>query len=47
MLDFVVQKTNLFMSNVTKDKRKEYGQFFTDLSIAHFMASLFDIIAVQ
>lgn len=43
MLDFVVQNTNLFVSTVSKDKRKEYGQFFTDLSIARFMASLFDI----
>ena len=43
MLDFVVQSTNLFMSTVAKDRRKVYGQFFTDLPTARFMASLFAI----
>ena len=43
MLDFVVQSTNLFVSTVAKDRRKVYGQFFTDLPPARFMASLFAI----
>lgn len=43
MLDFVVQSTNLFVSTVAKDRRKVYGQFFTDLFTARFMASLFAI----
>lgn len=43
MLDFVVQSTNLFVSTVAKDRRKVYGQFFTDLPTARFMASLFAI----
>ena len=43
MLDFVVQSTNLFVSTVAKDRRKMYGQFFTDLLTARFMAFLFAI----
>lgn len=43
MLDLIDKNTKEFLSTIPKVKRKEYGQFFTDLSIAQFMASLFEV----
>lgn len=42
MLAQIIENTNRFMSSVSKDKRKKYGQFFTNMSTANFMASLFN-----
>ena len=41
MLDVVVKNTERFLLSVPKTKRKKYGQFFTNMSTAKFMASLF------
>lgn len=41
MLDYILQKTELFISSVPKNIRKKYGQFFTNIGTAKFMASLF------
>ena len=43
MLDTICQKTNDFISQMPKSLRKGYGQFFTSIETARFMASLFDI----
>lgn len=41
MLNVVVKNTERFLLSVPKTKRKKYGQFFTNMSTAKFMASLF------
>lgn len=41
MLKEVLENTERFMSSVPKAKRKKYGQFFTNVTTAKFMASLF------
>ncbi len=41
MLKEVLKNTERFMSSVPKAKRKKYGQFFTNVTTAKFMASLF------
>lgn len=43
MLAQILENTNRFVSSVSKDKRKKYGQFFTNVTTAKFMASLFDL----
>lgn len=42
MLNSVIHNTECFMASVPKSKRKKYGQFFTNLTTAKFMAALFD-----
>lgn len=42
MLESVIENTNLFVASVPKSQRKVYGQFFTNISTAKFMASLFN-----
>lgn len=42
MLDVVVKNTERFLLSVPKTKRKKYGQFFTNVTTALYMASLFD-----
>ena len=42
MLNKVLNKTEAFMASVPKLERKKYGQFFTNVAVAKFMASLFD-----
>lgn len=42
MLESVVENTNIFVASVPKSQRKVYGQFFTNISTAKFMASLFN-----
>lgn len=43
MIEAIKERTLRFMTSVPKAKRKQYGQFFTNLSTATFMASLFHI----
>lgn len=43
MLERIVELTNLYIDNMPKKERKTYGQFFTSLETARFMASLYDI----
>lgn len=42
MLSAVIHNTDCFISAVPKSKRKKYGQFFTNMTTAKFMAALFD-----
>lgn len=42
MIREIVENTERFMNAVPKAKRKEYGQFFTNVTTALYMASLFD-----
>ncbi len=41
MLDYILKNTELFMASVPKNVRKKYGQFFTNIETAKYMASLF------
>lgn len=43
ILDQVIRNTADFISSVPKSKRKKFGQFFTPVSTAKFMARLFNI----
>ena len=43
MLKTIIEKTNQFVENIPKKERKKYGQFFTSMKTAHYMASLFVI----
>lgn len=42
MLETVVAKTNEYIENMPKTERKKYGQFFTSLQTARFMANMYD-----
>lgn len=42
MLNSIIHNTDCFIASVPKSKRKKYGQFFTNETIAKFMASLFN-----
>ena len=43
LLDFAIQTTNEYISEMPKSQRKKYGQFFTSKETAIFMADLFDV----
>ena len=42
MLGQIIETTDNFIASVPKNKRKQYGQFFTNLTTAKFMAGLFN-----
>lgn len=42
MINLIIENTDRFMNAVPKTKRKKYGQFFTNVATARYMASLFD-----
>ena len=42
MIKLINENTDRFMNAVPKAKRKKYGQFFTNVTTALYMASLFD-----
>lgn len=42
MLSSVIHNTDCFMASVPKSTRKKYGQFFTNMTTAKYMAALFD-----
>lgn len=42
MINLIIENTDRFMNAVPKNKRKKYGQFFTNVTTAQYMASLFD-----
>lgn len=46
MLDIVIAKTNEYIENMPKQERKQYGQFFTSLETARFMAQMYDLTNV-
>ena len=43
VIEEVVFNTENFVASVSKSKRKKFGQFFTSLSVARFMAGMFFI----
>lgn len=43
MLEQIVDLTNQYIDNMPKKERKKYGQFFTSIETARFMAGLYDI----
>lgn len=43
MLEQVIEKTNQYIEDMPKKYRKKYGQFFTSMETARYMAGLFDI----
>lgn len=42
MLEAVAEKTNEYIEQMPKKERKQYGQFFTSLATARFMANMYD-----
>lgn len=42
MLEKVIEGTNLYIERMPKKERKKYGQFFTSMETARFMANLYD-----
>ena len=45
MIDYIVERTNKYIENMSKKERKKYGQFFTSKETARFMAGLYNIPA--
>ena len=43
MLEQIVEKTNQYIEEMPKKERKKYGQFFTSIETARYMAGLFVI----
>lgn len=43
MLEKIIELTNEYIENMPKKERKKYGQFFTSIETAYFMAGLFNI----
>ena len=43
MLEKVMELTNEYIGNMPKNERKKYGQFFTSMETARFMARLYNI----
>ncbi len=43
MLEKIIELTNLYIDSMPKKERKKYGQFFTSMETARFMASLYEI----
>ena len=42
MLEKIIELTNLYIDSMPKKERKKYGQFFTSMETARFMANLYD-----
>lgn len=43
MLKFIIESTNQYIDHMPKKERKKYGQFFTSMETARFMANLYNI----
>ena len=43
MLEKIIDLTNQYIDSMPKKERKKYGQFFTSMETARFMARLYDI----
>ena len=43
MLEKIIELTNEYIESMPKKERKKYGQFFTSMETARFMASLYNI----
>lgn len=42
MLEKIIELTNQYIESMPKKERKKYGQFFTSMETARFMASLYN-----
>lgn len=42
MLEKIIELTNLYIESMPKKERKKYGQFFTSMETARFMAGLYE-----
>lgn len=42
VLEKIIELTNLYIENMPKKERKKYGQFFTSMETARFMANLYE-----
>ena len=43
MLEKIIELTNEYIESMPKKERKKYGQFFTSMETARFMAGLYNI----
>ena len=43
MLEKMIELTNEYIESMPKKERKKYGQFFTSMETARFMAALYNI----
>ena len=43
MLEKIIENTSNYIDSMPKKERKKYGQFFTSIETARYMAELFDI----
>ena len=43
MLEKIIELTNEYIEGMPKKERKKYGQFFTSMETARFMAGLYNI----
>ena len=43
MLEKIVELTNEYIESMPKKERKKYGQFFTSMETARFMAGLYKV----
>ena len=43
MLEKVVEQTNKYIESMPREERKKYGQFFTSMETARFMAKIYNI----
>lgn len=43
MLEKVVEQTNKYIESMPREERKKYGQFFTSMETARFMAKMYNI----
>lgn len=43
MLEKIVELTNEYIESMPKKERKKYGQFFTSMETARFMAGLYKL----
>ncbi len=43
MLEKIIELTNLYIDSMPKKERKKYGQFFTSMETARFMANLYEV----
>ena len=43
MLERVVEQTNKYIESMPREERKKYGQFFTSMETARFMAEMYHI----
>lgn len=43
MIDEIIEKTSLYINEMSREERKKYGQFFTSKETAMYMAGLFSL----